>query len=282
MTVQNRGFLTFVQNNEKTDYLKLAYLQALSLKATNKVSKYAIAVDSFTESLITDRQRRVFDYVIPIPNGDDAKNHKWKMHNEWKALTVTPYDETIKIESDILFTSSIDHWWEILSIKDICFTDHVVDYTGKRSTTRNYRKIFDDNRLPDIYAGFYYFKKNSESEELFNYAEAISKNWPYVKNYLLNGTENEPLSTDLVFSLAVKLFGVEKATLPGTVPSFVHMKNSVQGFSENIPWNEMLYSEFDESNVTIGFYRQHLPFHYQLKSFAKPEIITHYEKLCFT
>lgn len=277
----SRGYLTFVQNNDKTDYLKLAYLQALSLKITNRINAYAVVVDRHTENLIEHKHRRVFDHIIPIPGDDEAKNQQWKMHNEWKALIASPFDETIKIESDMLFTANIDHWWDILKLKDVCFTNLVTDYTGKVSTTRNYRQVFDINQLPDIYAGFYYFKKSSMAEELFSYAEAIFKNWIYVKNYLLKNAEREPASTDLVFALAAKMLDTKNCTLPGEVPCFVHMKNAVQGWDETIPWNEMVYTEFDEARVTVGFHRQRLPFHYHLKHFVKPETIQYYEQLYF-
>lgn len=277
-----RGYLTFVQNNGKTDYLNLAYLQALSLKVTNKINRYAVVVDKMTELMVTDKHRKVFDYIIPIPGEDEAVNYQWKMHNEWKALKATPFDETIKVEADMLFTASVDHWWDILSVKDVCFTNRIVDYTEQVARTREYRRLFDINQLPDIYAGFYYFKKSKTAEELFSHAEVIFKNWTYIKNYMLKNGEQEPASTDVVFAIAAKILGVENCTLPGTVPTFVHMKNAVQGWTESTPWTEMIYSEFDGTNLTVGFQRQRLPFHYHLKNFAKEETIKHYESLYFS
>lgn len=276
-----QGYLTFVQNNGQTDYLNLAYLQALSLKVTNKINKYAVVVDKITEMMISDKHRRVFDYIIPMPGVDEAIDQQWKMNNEWKALIATPFDETIKVESDMLFTANIDHWWNTLKVKDVCFTNRIVDYTGQTSRTREYRRVFDINQLPDIYAGFYYFKKSEMAEQLFSCAEAIFKNWIYVKNYILKNGEQEPASTDLVFALAARIVGIENCTLPGEVPTFVHMKNAVQGWTDSTPWPEVVYTEFDGTNLTVGFHRQRLPFHYQLKSFAKPEVILHYERLYF-
>lgn len=276
-----RGFLTFAQNNDRTDYLNLAYLQAMSIKVTNTINSYTVVVDKNTMDQITDKHRLVFDHIIPIPGDDEAKDHQWKMHNEYKAYITSPYDETIKVESDMLFTASIDRWWNLLQLKNICFTNQVVDYREQTSTTRNYRKVFDINQLPDIYAGFYYFKKTPEAQTLFNYTEEIFKNWAFVKNYILKDAANEPASTDLVFSIAARMFGITECTMPGAIPTFVHMKNAVQGWSEFRPWTEMVYHEFDRQYLTVGFYRQRLPFHYHLKTFARAEIIEHYEQLYF-
>jgi len=275
----NRGFLTFAQNSTDVDYLTLAYLQALSIKVSNRVNQYAVVVDPATEKLITDKHRAVFDYIIPVPLGDDARDSKWKMQNEWKALMASPFDETIKLECDMIIPSSIDHWWDILSIKDVCFTTRVAAYNEKVATTREYRKVFDDNNLLDVYAGFYYFKKTSDTAEFFSYAESIFKNWQYVKTSILKNAELEPASTDLVFALAARLYGQDRCHIPGSVPMFTHMKGAIQGWDTNAVWMDYLQYQLDRQHLTVGFQRQRLPFHYHHKHFPTSAIITHYETL---
>lgn len=274
-----RGYLTFVQNSETTDYLRCAYLQALSIKVTNKINKYAIVVDDYTKSLLTDRHRRVFDYIIPMPLGDDAQGEKWKMSNEWKAYIASPFDETIKLESDMLFTANIDHWWDILSAKDVCFTTKVASYTEQVSTTRVYREVFDTNQLPDIYAGFYYFKKTEVSKELFDLVKTIFDNWDQVRSRILKNALGQPRNTDLAFALATKLLDAENFYLPGNVPMFTHMKGAVQGWAPESVWTDLMHYQLDRSTVTVGFQRQRLPFHYHFKDFPKPEVVKHYERL---
>ena len=41
-----QGFMTIAQNSADVDYLRLAYLQALSIKLTMPGSLYAVAVDT--------------------------------------------------------------------------------------------------------------------------------------------------------------------------------------------------------------------------------------------
>ena len=41
---------------------------------------------------------------------------------------------------------------------------------------RDYRKLFDDNELPDVYNGLMYFRYSQESAEFFWLAEKIFKN----------------------------------------------------------------------------------------------------------
>ena len=42
------GFLTVACNTEQTDYLQLAYLQALNIKRTQKNNQFAVIVDQNT------------------------------------------------------------------------------------------------------------------------------------------------------------------------------------------------------------------------------------------
>ena len=276
-----RGYLTFAQNNGRTNYLNLAYLQALSIKVTNKINQCAVVVDPTTMSQVEDRHRRVFDHIIPVPLGDDAQGHAWKMQNEWKAGIATPFDQTIKLESDMLFTSSVDHWWDILAAKDMVFTNHVVDYTERTASTREYRRLFDENQLPDIYGGLYYFQKSDLANEFFDCTKNLFANWTYLKHYILKHCGNETASTDLVFAVAVKLLGTENFTLPGAVPTFTHMKGAVQGWDTDAIWTEHLMHQLDRHHLMIGSQRQRVPFHYHYKNFATPAIVKHYEQLYF-
>ena len=46
---EQQGWLTFAQNSDTINYVKLAYLLALSFKATCKPNRFAIEVDPETE-----------------------------------------------------------------------------------------------------------------------------------------------------------------------------------------------------------------------------------------
>lgn len=51
---EQQGFLTVATNSEDVDYLNLAYLQALNIKATQKIKSYAVIVDSETNKKINE------------------------------------------------------------------------------------------------------------------------------------------------------------------------------------------------------------------------------------
>jgi len=259
---KQQGYLTFACNTDTVNYLELAYAQACSIKATQKINSYAVAVDAATKQLITHEHKKAFDYVIDIPNCDAHA-----MSNEWQAWNITPFKETIKLESDIVFTAGVDHWWAGLRLQEVCFTTKIRNYQGQVSNDRTYRKLFDDNGLPDIYTGMYYFRFGHVSLQLFQLAQQIYCYWDFFKNYLKNCREELP-STDVVFAVAARIMGEELCTNPAMdYPSFVHMKGAINGLPTAADWQQLLQHELAGTDLLINFVKQAWPVHYYQKDF---------------
>ena len=276
---RDRGFLVFAQNG-KTDYLRLAYALALSLKATQKEHGFLTVVVT-PGTIIPEKYKDVFDEVLEVVWSDEAEESEWKLENEWKAFHMTPYRETIKLDADMLFTSDISHWWDILAKQDVWFATDVETYRGELITSDIFRKTFTANDLPNIYTAFMYFKANDAAQELFLMAEMIFHNWKKFSLDYLDETRPEYVSTDVVFALATKLLGrTDDFTFSNfPIPRFVHMKSQLQGFgpaSEN--WLEHLSMIVTpELEVRIGRFKQVLPLHYHLKNALTDDIIKVYE-----
>jgi hypothetical protein len=270
-----QGFLTIAQNTD-IDYLRLAYVQALSIKLTQRENQYAVIVDEATLSQINDKHRQVFDYIIPMPT-DYAKDDSWKLANECQVFNLTPFKETIKVESDILFTRSIDHWWTAFRLRDIVLSLGAKDYQGNPAESRRYRRIFDDNDLPDIYNGLMYFRYSQTSHDFFKTARWIWNEWKSITPQLKNYRDERP-STDLVYSIAAKVQGVESCTLPGCdFINFTHMKNSINRWPESTPWPELVISELDLPMIRINNVNQYHPLHYQDKTWITNDVVERFE-----
>jgi hypothetical protein len=276
---EQQGFLTIAQNNADTDYLRLAYLQAMSIKLTMPTEKYAVLVDEQTMKEVTSKHRQVFDYVILIEN-DVAKNEEWKLSNEWQVGDLTPFKETIKVESDILFTRSISHWWNAFRLRDVVLSTGCKDYQQNAATSRKYRRVFDDNQLPDTYNGLMYFRFTKTALTFFKVARMIFENWDTVSNTLKNCRDPHP-TTDVVYALTAKLLGVEQCTLPtADFINFVHMKPAINQWPEK-PWHEVVLHELDLPVLRIGNVNQYHPVHYQSKEWVTDDIIKEYENELF-
>ena len=183
-----RGYLVIAQNNETNDYLTQAYALALNLKLTQVISNLSVCVDKSTKKLIKEKHKNVFDHIIDIPGSDDAKDSKWKINNKWKYYQMSPYDETVILDTDMMFPFDISYWWDILSNKDVWTTVFVKNYREEIiKDDRYHRKAFIDNNLPNIYTAFFYFKKSELAEELFTMIKIIFNNWEkFYQKYIPN------------------------------------------------------------------------------------------------
>ena len=268
-----QGFLTLAINTEDTDYLRLAYLQALNIRATQKVKNCSVIVDQKTLSQVTDQHRSVFDHVIPTNHAHEHGPYS----SEWHVWWLSPYKETVKLESDLLFTRTIDHWWDAFRLHNVCLSHGCKTYQQNAGTNRKYRQVFDANQLPDVYNGLMYFRYTETSKKFFEIARNIFENWSLVKLELKNCDDEYP-STDLVYALTAKIMDE-----PGYNPSldfinFVHMKSGMQGWSDNQPWTDYALVEHNDTMIRINNINQLHPVHYYEKSFATDELIEYYER----
>ena len=269
---EQQGFLTLAINSDSVNYLELAYLQALNVKATQTHNSYAVIVDRLTEELIEERHRRVFDYIIPV-NYDTVN----PFSIEVSVFNSTPFKETIKLESDLLFTRTIDHWWTAFRLKDVCLSTGALTYLSLPGTIRKYRQLFDDNNLPDVYNGLMYFRYSQTAADFFRAAAMIFDHWDEVVcNF--KQMDQEP-TTDVVYAIATLMMGKEAVTMPSMdFLNFVHMKPGFNGWSDARSWLETVMHERDGDVIRINNTNQYQPVHYYDKTYATRELIEYYEQ----
>jgi hypothetical protein len=281
----SRGYFTIAQGQA---YQRLAYALALSLKISQpkEFSKLSIGVTSEELKTVNPKYKKVFDEIVEIPWKDHAEKSSWKLENEWKAIYMTPYEETIKLDADMLFPSDVSAWWDAMSYSDGIFCTAPISYRGEKITSDFYRKTYTESGLPNVYTAMFYFKKNDVNYELFQLAEDIFNNWErYFYEFL--GPDNRPkiVSTDVVFAIAAKILNYEEhnRTPHLNLPTFVHMKSQLQGWTDNRfmveDWTKMIPSYFGrDCSIMIGNYKQTLPFHYHVKEFVTDKMIATMER----
>lgn len=274
---EQQGFVTFAQNTDTVDYLELAYLQALNIKATQRINKCAVIVDRATRAKVDQRHLDTFDYIIDLPRDYNNPDVDKKFANEWQVFGLTPFKETVKLESDLLFTRSVDHWWTAFRLRNICFSTGAKNYQSMSSSVRKYRQLFDDNNLPDVYNGLMYFRYSREAADFFNVAGLIQQRWDLYRNELKNCVEDTP-STDVLYAIAALCSGVDSVTMPSMdFLNFVHMKSGFNGWSDARSWLDTVVNERDGDIIRINNLNQYHPVHYHDKNYATQELIEYYE-----
>lgn len=262
------GFLIFAQNNDIDDYVKQAYLCALSGHASG--NKY------FT--LVTDVEppkeyKSVFDNVIVLEN-DESKDADWKIENRWKAYDLTPYEHTVVLDSDTLILNKIDF---TAFDEDVYFTQNPITYRGEDINATYYRKAFFLNHLPNIYMGMYYFKKCDSARHFFEMLQIVMHNWREFYKVFCFEAMPKHVSVDVCASIACLLVDLGHKRQYDVVP-FVHMKLHAQNWKQTNEFWQQKVQWYMKDKLKIGNFTQSGIFHYTEKDFAD-KILERYQNV---
>lgn len=276
----SKGYVILAQNNKTDDYVKMAYASAMSIQLTQTEVKNVTLITDIPEA-VPQHYKKFFDNILPIQWYDDAFESEWKIENRWKLYHLTPYDETVILDADMLFLSDVSHWWPYMSRNfDLLITDKVFTYRNELITDSYYRKVFKDNKLPNCYSAFTYFKKSDFAEEFWKLVELIVKDWKVFYGAFVKESKPKGLSIDIAFALAVKILGIEDQVFSSLdIPTFTHMKSRDQKwkqYSESWTDHAGVYMN-DDCQLKIGNYEQTGIFHYTEKHFMNEDKIFKYE-----
>ena len=244
-----RGYLIPAIDTDTTDYVSCAVQLARSIRQWHSDAN----ISALTVRRCSDP---VFDHVIPLPNGDLGG-----YANDWQVFYASPYRQTIKLEADMIAAGPVDHWWTMFEHRDVVISQGCRTFYNTPAESRFYRKLFDNNNLPDVYNAITYWRLSTQAKEFFDMVRNIFENWTQWRG-LLKFPDDEP-STDVVYAMAAQVIGPELVTLPtGYGPSIVHMKRHVQPIHSQ-DWTQELV--WENNPVRIQTVAQHGFVHYHVK-----------------
>lgn len=255
MAVKHEHGYLILAVNTQIDYIKMARQLCLSLKDQHPDVKVCLLTDAkcnYSE----------FDFVETLPYGNLEG-----FHNDWQVWHASPFRETIKLEADMLITSQIDHWWTLLRNRDVVVSTGARDFYDNAATSRYYRKIFDDNNLPDVYNAITYWRLSQTAQQFWKTVRAIFSDWGSYRT-LIKFAPDQP-NTDLVYAMAAAIVGPESVTLPSTIcyPTIVHMKQHINPIhSKN--WCDELVWEKTNQTFRVNTVSQWGCFHYHVKDWS--------------
>lgn len=250
-----RGYLIPAIDTESVDYLSCAIRLAESIRQWHPDANIAV----ITVKRCNDP---VFDHVIPLPFGDLGG-----YANDWQVFHASPYRQTIKLEADMLCASSIDHWWTLFEQRDVVVSQGARTFYDNPAESRYYRKMFDQNNLPDVYNAITYWRLSIVAKEFFELVKQIFEQWNEYKT-LLKFPDEMP-TTDVVYAIAAVIMGPERVTLPvGLGPTIVHMKRYINPI-QTIDWTQELV--WENNPFRINTVAQWGLVHYHIKEWANEQ-----------
>jgi hypothetical protein len=273
----DKNFILVAQNTKTEDYVKQACLCAMSIHATNHNANISI----ITDDSIPEKYVQLFDKIIPIPWGDLAEKYEWKIHNRWKIYFVSPYDQAVVLDTDMLVLDDLSNYFKFFEKYDIWLTSKVHDYRGNVITDTYYRQKFIKHNLPSVYFGLHYFNKSDFALEFYKWLDVITNNWKEFYNLDSGKPLQKTASMDITAAMTVSILDCKSKVTNERLnsPTFTHMKPLIQNWkSPTEKWQTKVGTYLtDELELFIGNYKQRGIFHYTENDFAKDEIMQIYE-----
>ena len=273
----SKGFLIFAQNTTTVDYIQQAYALALSIKASqSEVTEVSLV----TNDIVSELYIHAFDKVIAVPWTESAS--PLQAENRWKLYHVTPYDETIVLDADMLMLEDITTWWTYCANYDLKFCSQIKNYKLDKVADTYHRKTFIANKLTSPYVALHYFKKSQSAYDFYKTLEFVCNNWQWCYSKFASEEYQNWLSMDLAVAIAIEITGMHDAVIDNCSPlEFIHMKTPLQGWSP-IPasWQDTVpHVLTSKGDLIVGNIKQSKLFHYVEKTFITSSIVSKLEEL---
>lgn len=275
----SKGFLIFAQNTDKVDYVQQAYSLALSIKfSQSDISNVSIV----TNDKVPKEWAYAFDHIIEIPWINSTKNTRYCGEHRWKLYHVTPYEETIILDSDMLLLEDISLWWKYCENYNLKFCSKIKNYKLESINDTFHRKTFIANQLPNPYFALHYFKKCQQSHDFYKVLEFVCNNWEWCYSKFAPVEYQDCLSMDLAAAIAIEIYGDHEQIIDRCDPlEFIHMKPAIQGF-DLVParWQDAVPCILNTTGeLVVGNIKQSKIFHYVEDTFLTKSIIKRLEDL---
>ena len=264
----SRGYLLFAIDTENVNYTQLALACALTIKITQPDGYNSVA-------LVTNspNDNPVFDHVINYtgPTGMDARS---------RAYDYTPFDETVLLDADMLFLKDMSHYWNYMH-KDLFVCTSPQNHKGHSFSYGYYRRLFEDNKLFDVYNAWTYFRKTQQVKDFFDTVKLLTDHPEQFISQCLPMSNLTTIPTDEAFALALGMLDIDAVESRWDFPRITHMKPMVQGWNEyTVDWQDKLRFQLDQQGqVKLGPWAQTELLHYVNKELITDDIIKTLERV---
>jgi hypothetical protein len=191
VSAKSRGVLLFAFNTTAVNYVQIAEQAARLVHHTLNLPV----------TLVTDHNAVTahIDHTVVIENTLQnvrkgyANLTPWRNGDRYQAYALSPYDETILIDSDYLMLDQ-----SLLTLLDAC-ADYQIMHTN-RYLTKPSQQLIDSTSIDQVWATAIVFKRTDKSQQLFNLVGRIQRNYDYYRKlYNIRATN---FRNDFAFAIA--------------------------------------------------------------------------------
>jgi hypothetical protein len=237
-----RGVLLFAFNNDKVDYYSMAVATA---KRANKFLNLPVTV---VTDKTTDLSKHTyqFDNVIIVEadrNNLNASNEVWINKGRFQAYTLSPYDETLLLDTDYLINS--DKLLKPFELYDD-FMCH--NRTSFLMIPSHSQELISEHTYPTLWATVIYFKKTQKTKQIFECMEMIQKNYSHYTQ-LYNMTVGN-YRNDFSLTIALRIVCGQTEDHLHYIPwNLVHVGKNTQVYKDTDTSYTVMYDNWQRGKI---------------------------------
>jgi hypothetical protein len=171
----SKGVLLFAFNIENVNYYEMAVSCA---KRVNHFLNLPVTLITNEQSL-PEVQHYIFDNIITVPEDSTNKKGKnlWLNKGRYRAYELTPYDETILLDTDYLVNSDklnqlFDLYDDFMCAKNVSFL----------MSDRDEQEVISPYSFTTMWATVMIFRKAHRVKQIFECLEMVQKNYLHYAN----------------------------------------------------------------------------------------------------
>lgn len=236
-----RGVLLFAFNNEKFNYYEMAVATA---KRINHFLGLPVSVVTDLKSS-PDGFDPIFDHVIlsPADTSNSREHYVWINKGRYKAYDLSPYDETILLDTDYMVNS--DTLLRLFDL-DTDFCCHDSTYFLMQPTIGE--ETLSSFSLSIRWATVVMFKKTKHAEQIFQCMKMIQENYEHYAN--LHGFISVVFRNDYALTLALRIVNGHSDDPRDTIPwNLVHASKEVKVFREDDTTYMMMHDNWQRGKI---------------------------------
>lgn len=216
-----RGVILFAFNNGITDYFLMAVRTA---KRVNRFLNLPVTVVT-DENTVLDNYENVFDKIlIEKSDSTNVKDNKvWINKGRHKALELSPYDETLVLDTDYLVNSDT-----LLRPFDM-YDDFMCHNTTNFIMVNNVTEKVSERFIDTLWATVMYFKKTDRVKRIFECMQMIQDNYQHYINVF--DIANTMYRNDYSLTIALWIVNGHTINKQDYIPwNLLHLNHQVKAY----------------------------------------------------
>lgn len=220
-----KGVLLFAFNNGVTDYFEMAVRTA---KRVERFLQLPVTVVTDSNTILSNYED-VFDNVIIVESNttNTKDNIVWINKGRHQAYEITPYDETLVLDTDYLINS--DTLLKPFELYDDFMCHNTVTFVGTQTAPQE--KI-SNTFLDTCWATAIYFRKTQRTKQIFECIQMVQNNYNHYVNVF--GMYSTMYRNDYALTIALWIVNGHSHNQQDYIPwNLLHLEKQIKTYKVN-------------------------------------------------